>query len=146
MVGLVLCALLVDESAEAASGCGVLSVTSVSFGDYSPRDHQPLDSTGSIVYQCRTAGGVEMVSIELSRSRAGGFQRTMTRGGHGLDYNIYLDAARTTVWGDGTAGTGVYRGRALSQPVSVPVYGRLAPRQGLPGGSYTDLIVVTLVY
>jgi spore coat protein U-like protein len=147
LAGLTLCALLVDGPAEAASGCGVVSVTSVSFGDYNPRDRQPLDSTGSIVFECRSVGPSDVVSIELSRSRASGYDRSMTGGGHMLDYNLYLDAARTQVWGDGTGGTGVYRGRPQGrQPVSVPVYGRLMPRQGVKGGLFTDRIVVTLVY
>ena len=144
--GLVLCVLLFQEQAQAATGCTVLSVSGVNFGEYNPRDRMPFDSVGTIVYECRGAGGADTVSIELSRSRAGRFDRTMTRMGSAIEYNLFLDPARTQIWGDGTGGTGVYRGRASSQPVSVPVYGRLAPRQSLPEGNYADSIVVTLVY
>jgi spore coat protein U-like protein len=146
LAGLVLALFLSQEQAQAATGCAVLSVSGVNFGEYNPHDHMPFDSVGTIVYECRASGGADTVSIELSRSRAGRFDRTMTRMGNSLEYNLYLDPARTQVWGDGTGGTGVYRGRALGQPVSVPVYARLAPRQGLPAGAYSDSIVVTLEY
>ena len=44
-----------------------------------------------------------------------------------LNYNVYTDAQRTIIWGDGTAGTQVFTENAQpnNHPVTVPVYGRI---------------------
>lgn len=67
-----------------------------------------------------------------------------------LRYNLYLDPARTRVWGDGTAGS-VWR---LASPhpafahtrFVVPVYAAVTAAQNVPAGAYGDTIVVTLIY
>ena len=57
-------------------------------------------------------------------------------------------AARSTVWGDGNAGTFTlayaYVLTAISVTRNYPVYGRLFPSQNVSVGSYADSIAVTL--
>jgi spore coat protein U-like protein len=68
-------------------------------------------------------------------------------GGNRLDYNLYLDAARTIVWGDGTNGTATYTATPIDgQVVSIPVYGRIPPRQNVAAGSYGATIRVQLLF
>ena len=46
-------------------------------------------------------------SVDLSAGSSGGYAaRTMVFGPDTLTYNLYTDAAHTTVWGDTTGGTG----------------------------------------
>jgi spore coat protein U-like protein len=64
-------------------------------------------------------------------------------------YNLYLDAARSTVWGDGTAGTSTARLSVLALVLAagaMPVYGRMPPKQDLRVGSYSDGIVATISF
>jgi spore coat protein U-like protein len=138
--------LLAQGASASASRCALVSVTGVSFGTYSPRDRTPLDSMGAIAIECEAVGPTDMVSIELGRS-AHGFQRSMSASDRRLDYNLYLDVGRTLIWGDGTGGTGVFRGRAVAgRAISIPVYGRIPPRQSVASGGLSDQIVVTLQY
>jgi spore coat protein U-like protein len=64
-----------------------------------------------------------------------------------LFYNLFLDAARTIVWGDGTGGTQFYfsqNPQPNNQNISVPIYGRMPALQDVKVGNYGDTITVTL--
>ena len=143
-------AIGVSTTVTAATRCSIVSVSSMNFGRYDPGNRRPLDSTGTVAVQCTDLTTSDVISIELSRSRVGGFMpRTMIGVGTGVrfEYNLYLDAARTMVWGDGSGGTAVYRGRVTEgAAISVPIYGRIPPTQSLEGGRYDDLIIITLNY
>lgn len=103
MVGLMLSAALVATgiSTTAAAGrCSISSTAGMSFGRYDPGSRRPLDATASVAIQCSEVSSGDVISIELSRSRSGGFvPRTMVGGRHGehFEYNLYLDAARTLI-------------------------------------------------
>lgn len=139
---------LTPVKAEAAS-CSIVSVVSVALGGYDPFSSYPLDSAGSITFNCTNVGANDVIYISLSRGDSSSFvPRRMTNGGGTLEYNLFLDAARTQVWGDGTSGTSQYG------PVKPPegdnstltVYGRIPASQNVWVGAYTDAIVVTISY
>ena len=85
--------------------------------------------------------------ISLEKGSSSTFSpRTMTKGGEALGYNLYMDASRTLVWGDGTSGTSVY---ARSNPpndtnVSLPIYRRVGPAQDVSAGAYSDTVLATI--
>jgi spore coat protein U-like protein len=141
---------LTTTAAATATRCALISTSGMSFGRYDPGNRRPLDSTGAVAVQCTDLTASTMISIELSRSRTGSFApRTMAGIGTNVrvEYNLYLDAARTLIWGDGSSGTGIFRGRPLEgRALSVPIYGRIPPAQSIQGGRYDDLIIITLNY
>jgi spore coat protein U-like protein len=64
-----------------------------------------------------------------------------------LNYNLFTNAARTTIWGDGTAGTSrVSRNLRRNQPVNLTVYGRIPAGQDVRIGSYSETLTVTITY
>jgi spore coat protein U-like protein len=72
--------------------------------------------------------------------------REMRMGTETMSYNLYLDAVRVSVWGNGTGGTSRY-GPVVPQllfPVTVTIYGRIPALQNVKVGSYTDTIVATI--
>lgn len=148
LFALMLAAWLHPAHARAISSCEILSITSVSFGGYRAGDGRPLDSTGNIVYTCHGVHGNDMLTIEISRSRSGHFEpRAMSGQGYELEYNVYLNAGRTRIWGDGTEGTNVYRRRPQDgREMSVPIYGRIPPRQSVPSGPYADTLIITMQF
>ena len=130
----------------AAESCSI-SATSVVFGSYNVFNASPVDTTGSVVYRC--TGNVDAVAITMSRGRSQTFQpRELGKGTEKLTYNLYRDAARTTVWGDFSAGTWAYID--LSPPnkndVSVTVYGRIPPGQDVTVGTYADTVTVVVLF
>jgi spore coat protein U-like protein len=138
----------VAGSAAAAPRCSILSSTGMNFGKY--RDNAPnaLDSTGFIAFRCDEVGPAGVVMIQLSRGAGNSFTPRVMRGPSArFEYNLYLDAARTVVWGDGTSGTSDYRAVASEGTlVTIPVYGRVTPRQSVRSGIYRDTVIVTLLF
>ena len=69
----------------------------------------------------------------------------MTSGGATINYSLYTDAGRTTVWGN-TVGTDAVSATGNGASQSYTVYGRV-PAQTTPApATYTDTITVTVTY
>jgi spore coat protein U-like protein len=70
----------------------------------------------------------------------------MVKGAEALAYNLFTDAARTSVWGDGTSGTSVYS-RANppnNSNVNLTVYGQIPPGQDVSAGTFSDTVSATI--
>ncbi len=133
--------LLGATSAWAQSPSCTISVTSVAFGNYNVFTTTADDSTGTITYRCNATAA--NISISLSDGSSSTFSpRTLRKGSEILQYNLYRNAARTTIWGDGTGGTSVYTNAnpPNNSNVSVTIYGRIPAQQDVSAGSYTDTV------
>lgn len=143
-VGAAVVLLLVMAADARAEQCSVSS-TSVSFGSYNVFANGPTDSTGTVTYRCN--GNAAPVWISLSRGQSSTFEaRTMTKGVDELDYNLYRDAARTQVWGDGSGGTQVAFDLVVPKntDVTLTIYGRIPAGQDVRAGTYTDTVSVVV--
>ena len=120
--------------------CNV-NVQGISFGAYDTFDNQGRDSTANIGVNCDVAIAY---AIALSPGSDSYASRSMTSGADRLRYNLYTDASRTTVWGDGTSGSLTVAGFAT--PANHVVYGRIPARQNVRIGNYSDNITVTVTY
>ena len=127
--------------------------------------NSPLDLQGRVSYRCSShaldskgngngnsngnngnSNGPLVVRISLSAGNAGGYNRYMSGPNDRLHYNLFMDAQRQKVWGDGTGGTTVYLEHAQpnNHVVAVPVYGRIFAAQDVRAGGYLDHLIVTL--
>lgn len=138
---LMLSLLLAPGFAQAA--CSV-NPTPVAFGLYSPFNVAPTDTAGTLRVSCDTA--TVGYTVLLSAGSAGSYaSRRLSGGGYTLSYNLYVDALRTVVWGDGSGGTTTVSGAfALPGAIDHTVYGRVSAGQNVGAGAYTDTIIVTL--
>jgi spore coat protein U-like protein len=138
---LVLLGGLAGASHVEAAACTVSS-TGVSFGTYDVFSGSSLDSTGTISFSCDKKQDVE---IWLSTGGSGTFSPRRMSGPDSLDYNLYLDAARTNIWGDDTFGS-VYTQNNVPKntSINVTVYGRIPAGQDVSAGSYTDTVTLTI--
>jgi len=129
-----------------AHGACSLTSTSVAFGNYDIFNATPLDTLGQIIFRC--GNNDHNVSISLDKGGASTFNpRRMLNGTNTLNYNLYLDAARTIIWGDGTSGTQnffVRNPQPNNQDISVPIYGRVPAGQGSSVGNYSNTLTVTI--
>lgn len=135
------------DTAEAQFQCQV-TVNPFAFGTYAPGNPAPHDVTGNIDVRCMGQPGFFVAT--LSTGSSGSFaQRQMLSGATPMGYNLYINPARTLVWGDGTGGSLTVT-RSKPQPgrqdFPLPVYGRIPPTQSVSPGLYTDDIVVTIVF
>lgn len=148
--GLALCLALLCGNANAAC---TTSATAVGFGSYNPLSVLNTDATGTVTVTCSGLAGLLIgYEILLSRGGAGSYTpRRMASGGNTLNYNLYTDITRSTIWGDNTGGSARVTGSILLQLlVSVSnnhvVYGRIPALQNVATGSYADSITVTVNY
>jgi spore coat protein U-like protein len=74
--------------------------------------------------------------------------RTIANGGNTLNYNLFRDAARSQVWGDGSGSTFTVSGTGsgLLSANNLTVYGEIAIAQDKPPGTYTSTVTVTVTY
>jgi spore coat protein U-like protein len=138
-------AVLMAVPREAIGQCSFNSTVGVSFGAYRYFSSTPTDSTGSITYTCLLP--LIPITIDLSKGSAPTYvPRQMRKGTDTLDYNLYLDASRVSIWGDGTGGSSRYGpiSPPFGAPVTVTIYGRIPASQNVRIGSYTDTVTVTI--
>ncbi len=134
--------LLASPARVDASQCSI-STTQVIFGTYNVFSASPVDSTGTVSYRCN--GNVQGLLITITKGHSGTFQpRTLTKGLEKLSYNLFRDAARTSIWGDFTGGTSAFidLDPPKNENVSLTVYGRVPPAQDISAGAYSDTVTV----
>jgi spore coat protein U-like protein len=123
----------------------LVSATDLAFGNYDPTSATPLDGTNTVTATCTigTAYNVGLnAGVGLGATVA---SRKMTNGANLLNYSLYQEAGRTTVWGN-TIGTDTVSDTAVLLPTAHTVFGRVFSGQNVPAGSYADTITVTLTY
>lgn len=135
----------------AVLACSV-GVGPVAFGVYQRGTPGATPGQGGIGLQCPNLAGATTVTIALGPGLYGPSvtARAMGSGTSRLAYGLYTDAARTIVWGDGSAASAtVFDTLAAGVgPVNrvYPVYGRLPAGQAVPPGSYADSLLVTVSF
>ena len=145
-------ALLPVCNAQAQTLCSATS-TPVAFGVYDPQSNSNLDNTGSITVTCQaTVSLLVAYTVKLSSGNSGAFsQRKMLNGASALNYQAYIDATRTTIWGDGSS-SATYAADGYLLQVLTPViknytvYGRVTGSQNVKAGSYLDTLTILITY
>ncbi|KVK71654.1 Csu type fimbrial protein [Burkholderia sp. MSMB1498] len=122
-----------------------INATNVAFGSTGVIQ-SALSATGTISAQCTNG---DAFRIALSGGGSGDVSsRAMLRtgGGGAVNYQLYLDAAHSTIWGDGTSGTSTATGTGSGLSQSLTVYGQV-PVQTTPApGTYNDTITATITF
>jgi len=104
-----------------------------------------VDQTSTVQVQCTDTTPYNIGLDAGTGSGATVATRKMTSGGATVNYSLYSDAARTTVWGN-TIGTDTVAATGNGSGQNYTVYGRV-PAQSTPSaGSYADTVVTTITY
>jgi spore coat protein U-like protein len=120
-------------------------MSSFSFGAFSPVTQNGRLAQSFISFTCP----YPVAEIDLSSGGSGeaGVRRMTSQSDRTatIAYNIYLDAGRTIVFGDGAAGSSPYvPGARLSQG-TFPVYAEIAAGQAnLPASDYIDTLSISI--
>ena len=134
-----------------------VAATPIAFGNYNPTSPVPLGPvTSTISLQCSAPPGAGLVTgftvaVALSTGSSGTYAARRLRAVAGPDtvrYNLYTNAAATTIWGDGTAGT-------MTVPLAIPrmtpgqsgsatalAYGYVPALQDVAADNYADTVMV----
>jgi spore coat protein U-like protein len=131
-------------TATVVATCSV-SATDLSFGNYDPVSVSDLDATNTVTVTC-TDGTSYDVGLDAGvGAGATVATRKLTNAGNTLDYTLYQDAPRTTVWGN-TVGVDTINDTAGAVSTDHTVYGRIGNGQNVPAGLYSDTVTVTVTY
>jgi len=132
-------ALAVSAPAQACS----VATTTLAFGAIDPLQGVPTDSTTTISVECPALTSYAIAISPGSGTYSG---RKMSSSDAQLAYQLYVDASRLTVWGDGSAGTAVVNGSADDLGSNHTVYGRVPHQPLARPGVYTDVLLVTVTF
>jgi spore coat protein U-like protein len=151
--------LALSTAGHAHAGC-TTSFSGLAFGAY-----QTLGSAGQLVSAdvistaninvvCQGMPGSSSYTLGLGPSATGSGNRigtrylANTRGGDLMAFNLFADANRTVVWGDGVTGA-LIRGNldTVGSHSSVAVYGKIPAGQNtLRAGNFLGSMTITLTY
>ena len=113
-----------------------------------PQGEEVTLPAGPVGYITQALGG--SYTIQLSKGTSSTYApRVLTNGGSTLAYNLYTSNARNQVWGDGTGGSQTVTSNfiaLLSLDQTTTVYGRIPAGQNVPPGSYSDTVLVTVIF
>jgi spore coat protein U-like protein len=124
--------------------CTINSATTLNFGTQGVLSAN-VDQTSTIQVQCTNTTPYNIGLDAGTGSGATVAVRKLTSGGNTVNYTLYSDTGRTTVWGN-TVSTDTVAGTGNGSAQSYTVYGRI-PTQTTPApGNYADTITVTVTY
>lgn len=102
-----------------------------------------VDNTSTIGVTCTTDAPYD---IGLDGGASGDTSaRTMTDGTNFVEYQLYQETGRTTVWGD-TIATDTLADTGTGTEQQISVYGRVPVQATPPAGTYDDTVTVTVTY
>jgi spore coat protein U-like protein len=144
-----LAVLLCLSLAGVAGAACTVSATGVNFGSYDVFVATPIDSTGTVTVTCDQAPPPDVVIAIGPSGTSGAFiprQMRCASSSDRLNYNLFTNAGRSSVWGDGAAGTStvLLKNVTKNRPVVTTIYGRIPPGQDVSVGTYSDSLTVTI--
>jgi spore coat protein U domain-containing protein, fimbrial subunit CupE1/2/3/6 len=126
------------------ASCTINSAATLNFGSQGVFAAN-VDQTSALQVQCTNTTPYNIGLNAGAGSGATVAVRKMTSGGTTVNYSLYSDSGRATVWGN-TVGTDTVAATGNGAAQSYTVYGRI-PTQTTPApGTYTDTITVTVTY
>jgi spore coat protein U-like protein len=149
---------LLASGAAHAQNCTIAVSGVLSFGVYTIL--LPADSVATLTVSCRQINQAPNRTLNYTvklTSGPGSFvnrlMNHLTLPNETLGYNLYRDAARSLVWGDGTAGTTFPTGQFVFNPPSFgnnqqarfTIYGRIPANQNPAAGTYQTVAPVTVI-
>ena len=104
-----------------------------------------IDNSSSVTVTCNNSTPYNVGLDAGTGTGATVATRKMTSGGATVNYTLYQNAGRTTIWGT-TIGTDTATGTGNGSAQVLTVYGRVPAQTTPASGSYSDTITVTVTY
>ena len=126
------------------SSCVINSASTLNFGNQGVLVAN-VDNTSTLAVQCTNTTPYNIGLDAGTGSGATVVTRKLTNGSNTVNYSLYSDSGRSTVWGN-TIGTDTVQGTGNGASQSYPVYGRVPAQTTPAAATYTDTITVTVTY
>jgi len=122
-----------------------ITASDLAFGTYTSQSGTPLQGTTILRATC-TPGSTYNVGLNEGTSPGSTVNaRKMASGANALNYQLYSDASRSTIWGN-TVGTDTVTGVGTGLAIDHTVFGAVPAAQTVPAGDYADTITVRIYY
>ncbi len=135
-------------NATVAASC-TISVGAMSFGTLSTLSATADDATSTMNIAC-TPGTPWTATAGLGSGVGATYatrKMTIASGTATVNYTLYTNSTRTTLWGDGVAPNGSFTGTGTGANQASTIYGRVPGSQGTAAiGSYSDTVSVTVTF
>ncbi len=129
------------------ASCTLGTVTTLGFGTYDPLTATDNDATTSIAVTCTLLTSYN-IGLNAGTTTGGTVAQRKMQGvtpANTLNYNLYSNAGRTTIWGN-TIGTNTVAATGSGTAQNHTVYGRIANGTAANADTYSDTITVTVTY
>lgn len=126
-------------------GACTISATTLNFGTNSGSIVAAIDNESALTVNCTNGTAYAVAMNNGVGTGASAAARKMTNAGDSstVDYSLYTDTGRSTVWSDTSTASGT--GNGADQ--NIPVYGRVAAGQtAVSVGDYVDTVVATITF
>ena len=132
-------------SSSVTNNCVISTAPALDFSAYDPSGTNKasnLDVLANLGLTC-TPGAVASIGLSLGANGASavGTTRAMKSGTNVLNYELFADSGRGTVW---TVVPMVQAAAPSTSEVVYPIYGRVPFGQGVPAGTYGDTVAITV--
>jgi spore coat protein U-like protein len=124
--------------------CLVNSASTLNFGTQGVLSTN-VDQTSTVQVTCTNTTPYNIGLDAGTGSGATVATRKLTSGATTVNYTLYSNSTRTTLWGN-TVGTDTVAATGNGAAQSYTVYGRVPPQAAPAPGTYTDTITVTVTY
>jgi spore coat protein U-like protein len=122
-----------------------VTASDLDFGTYTAQNGTPLQGTTLLRTTC-TPGTTYHIGLDQGQAPGATVnQRKMVSGASTLNYQLYSDSNRSTIWGN-TTGTDTVTGSGTGIAQDHTVFGAIPASQVIPAGDYTDTITVRVYY
>jgi spore coat protein U-like protein len=149
------CSALIAQGASAATACRLVNASSLAFGPYDVLTSVPNDSLVTIDVACDRQGGAATVDVDMaigqgSNGSSINDRRMLHLGGSGdfLNYNLFRDVSRSSIWGFSSGVDTVSRQLSIANKstatASFTIYARIPAQQDVTIGSYRDTVQITV--
>ena len=126
------------------ASCTINSASTLNFGSQGVLIAN-VDNTSTLQVQCTNTTPYNIGLNAGTGTGATVAVRKLTSGANTINYSLYSDSARSTVWGN-TVGTDTVAATGSGASQSYTVYGRVTAQTTPAPATYTDTITVTVTY
>jgi spore coat protein U-like protein len=126
------------------ASCTINSASTLNFGSIGVLT-AAVNQTSTLQVQCTNTTPYNIGLDVGTGTGATVAVRKMTSGANAVNYSLYSDSGRATVWGN-TVGTDTVAATGSGASQSYTVYGRVTAQTTPAPGTYNDTVTVTVTY
>jgi spore coat protein U-like protein len=135
-----------NSSAKVNPQCNAVTAGAMAFGTYVPDAATDQTASSTVSVSCTKTTPIQISLNKGTTTGATTAARKLASGSDTLNYNLYSDSSRSSIWDDASnkvAGTGA----GLSTKLDFTVYGKIPSGQvDTVPGDYSDVVTVTVSY